>query len=83
VTTYLKEVPAGRQPSLKELCDSRDGVVEVGFASRKNYISLYILRTDVMRTHRYLLDILGVTLERAASALPGRRRSIARCWKEC
>ena len=40
---------------------ARDGVVEVGFASQKRYISLYILRTDVMRAHRYLLNIPGVT----------------------
>ena len=40
---------------------SRNGVVEVGFASQKNFISLYILRTDVMRSHRYMLNIPGVT----------------------
>ena len=43
-------------------CYSRDGVVEVGFASQKNFIALYILRTDVMNAHRYLLNIPGVTL---------------------
>ena len=31
---------------------SRDGEVEVGFASQKNFIALYILRTDVMNAHR-------------------------------
>ncbi len=41
---------------------SRDGVVEVGFASHKNFIALYILRSDVMRSHRYLFNIPGVTL---------------------
>ncbi len=40
---------------------SRDGVVEVGFASQKHFIALYILRTDVMRSYRYLLNIPGVT----------------------
>jgi len=40
---------------------SRNGVVEVGFASQRNFIGLYILRTDVMRSHRYLLNIPGVT----------------------
>jgi hypothetical protein len=30
---------------------SRNGVVEVGFASQRNFIALYILRTDVMRSH--------------------------------
>ncbi|MBK9927633.1 MAG: DUF1801 domain-containing protein [Anaerolineales bacterium] len=41
---------------------ARNGVVEVGFASQKNFIALYILRTDVMRSHRYLLNVPGVTL---------------------
>src|SRR5512133_216385 len=43
-------------------CYSRNGVVEVGFASQKHFIALYILRTDVMNSHRYLLNIPGVTL---------------------
>jgi uncharacterized protein YdhG (YjbR/CyaY superfamily) len=43
-------------------CYSRNGEVEVGFASQKHYIGLYILRTDVMRAHRYMLNIPGVTL---------------------
>ena len=47
-------------------CYSRNGVVEVGFASQKNYIGLYILRTDVMRSHRYLLNVPGVTLGKGA-----------------
>jgi len=33
-------------------CYARDGVVEVGFMSQKNYIALYILRTDVMKAHK-------------------------------
>lgn len=40
---------------------SRDGVVEVGFMSQKHFIGLYILRTDVMNAHKYLLKIKGVT----------------------
>ncbi len=40
---------------------SRNGVVEVGFASQKHFIGLYILRTDVLLSHRYLLNIPGVT----------------------
>lgn len=32
-------------------CYSRNGEVEVGFASQKNFIALYILRTDVMNAH--------------------------------
>jgi uncharacterized protein YdhG (YjbR/CyaY superfamily) len=31
---------------------SRDGTVEVAFASQKNNISLYILRTDVLNPYR-------------------------------
>ncbi|HEY3473141.1 MAG TPA: DUF1801 domain-containing protein, partial [Anaerolineales bacterium] len=33
-------------------CYSRKGEVEVGFASQKHFIGLYILRTDVMNAHR-------------------------------
>lgn len=33
-------------------CYSRDGVVEVAFASQKNYIALYIMRSDVLDAHR-------------------------------
>jgi hypothetical protein len=36
--------------------------VEVGFASQKNFIGLYILRTDVMNAHRDLLKAKGVSL---------------------
>ncbi|MBI5945762.1 MAG: DUF1801 domain-containing protein [Chloroflexi bacterium] len=43
-------------------CYSRNGVVEVGFASQKHFIGLYILRTDVMKTHKDLLKIKGVSL---------------------
>ena len=40
---------------------SRDGAaVEVAFASQKNYISLYILRTSVVRANAHLLDGLSV-----------------------
>ena len=41
---------------------TRNGEVEVAFASQKNYISLYILRTDVMNAHRDLLQRKGVSL---------------------
>ncbi len=43
-------------------CYSRNGVVEVGFASQKHFIGLYILRTDVMNTHKEMLKIKGVSL---------------------
>lgn len=41
---------------------SRNGVAEVGFASQKHFIGLYILRTDVMNAHREKLNIKGVSL---------------------
>jgi uncharacterized protein YdhG (YjbR/CyaY superfamily) len=41
-------------------CYARDGEVEVGFASQKNFIGLYILRTDVMKAHRHLLKGISV-----------------------
>jgi uncharacterized protein YdhG (YjbR/CyaY superfamily) len=43
-------------------CYSRDGEVEVGFASQKHFIALYILRTDVMNAHKDLLKGKGVSL---------------------
>ena len=44
-------------------CYSRDGTVEVGFLSQKHFIGLYTLRvrTDVMKTHKHLLKVKGVT----------------------
>lgn len=39
----------------------RNGVAEVGFASQKNYISFYILRTDVMKAHTEQLKLPGVS----------------------
>jgi len=39
---------------------SRDDEVEVAFASQKQYISLYILRTDVLNSHRARLPGLNV-----------------------
>ena len=39
---------------------TRVGVGEVGFANQKQYISLYILRTDVLNAHRERLGRLSV-----------------------
>jgi uncharacterized protein YdhG (YjbR/CyaY superfamily) len=39
---------------------SRNGAVEIGFANRRRYISLYVLRNDVMDAHRGLVDHLDV-----------------------
>ena len=38
----------------------KDGIIEVGFASQKNYISLYILKTDVVEQNRAALKGLSV-----------------------
>ena len=43
-------------------CYSRNGEIEVGFASQKNFIGLYFLRSDVMNAHRNLLKAKGVSL---------------------
>jgi uncharacterized protein YdhG (YjbR/CyaY superfamily) len=39
---------------------SRAGEVEVAFASQRQHISLYVLRTDVMAAHRARLDHLSI-----------------------
>ena len=41
---------------------TRNGEVEVAFASQKNYIALYILRSDVLNAFRDSLKIKGVSL---------------------
>jgi len=45
---------------------SRGGVAEVGFASQKHFIGLYILRTDVMNAHKHLLTGKGVSFGKGA-----------------
>ena len=45
---------------------SRNGEVEVGFASQKNFIGLYILRTDVMNAHKDQLKAKGVSFGKGA-----------------
>lgn len=39
---------------------ARDGVIEVAFASQKNYISLYILKQEVFDRHRPALQGLNL-----------------------
>ena len=39
---------------------SRDGVTEIAWASQKRYISLYVMRTDVLDAHRSQLAGLDV-----------------------
>jgi len=45
---------------------SRNGVVEVGFASQKHFIGLYILRTDVMNARKDQLNVKGVSFGKGA-----------------
>lgn len=45
---------------------SRGGEVEVGFASQKNFIGVYILRSDVMNAHKHLLTGKGVSFGKGA-----------------
>lgn len=49
---------------------SRNDAVEVAFASQKNFIALYILRTDVMKTHLDMLNIKGVTVGKGCIRYP-------------
>ena len=44
----------------------RNGEVEVGFASQKHFIGLYILRTDVMKAHRDRLKGKGISVGKGA-----------------
>jgi uncharacterized protein YdhG (YjbR/CyaY superfamily) len=53
---------------------SRDGEVEVGFASQKHFIGLYILRTDVMNAHRDQLKGKGVSIGKGAIRYSKRER---------
>jgi uncharacterized protein YdhG (YjbR/CyaY superfamily) len=39
---------------------SRDGTAEVAWASQKQYISLYVMRTDVLNAHREHLPGLNI-----------------------
>ena len=39
---------------------SRDGVTEITWASQKRYISLYVMRTDVLNAHRSQLAGVNV-----------------------
>jgi uncharacterized protein YdhG (YjbR/CyaY superfamily) len=43
-------------------CYKKNSVVEVAFASQKNFIALYILKKDVLDAHRNVLNIKGVSM---------------------
>ena len=44
----------------------RNGEVEVGFASQKHFIGVYILRMDVMNAHQDLLKGKGISVGKGA-----------------
>jgi uncharacterized protein YdhG (YjbR/CyaY superfamily) len=54
----LREICLATLPGFEESMQygmpsySRNGTVEVAFASQKNYISFYILKEDVLNKHR-------------------------------
>jgi hypothetical protein len=39
---------------------SRDGITEIAWASQKQYISLYVMRGDILDAHREQLAHLSV-----------------------
>jgi uncharacterized protein YdhG (YjbR/CyaY superfamily) len=51
----FEESMAYRMPSYR-----RDGEIELAFANQKQYVSLYVLRTDVVEAHRSRLGGLDV-----------------------
>ena len=53
---------------------SRNGGVEVGFASQKHFIALYILRTDVMNAHQDRLQCKGISVGKGAIRYSGPER---------
>ena len=43
-------------------CYKKNGIAEVGFASQKHFIALYILKKEVLDAHRENLKVKGVSL---------------------
>jgi uncharacterized protein YdhG (YjbR/CyaY superfamily) len=43
-------------------CYKKNDIVEVAFASQKNFIALYILKKDVLDVNRDVLNVKGVSL---------------------
>ena len=60
--SLCQEILIGYEESMryKLPCYSKDDAAEVGFASQKNYIALYILKEDVVNANRELLAGLNV-----------------------
>jgi uncharacterized protein YdhG (YjbR/CyaY superfamily) len=51
---------------------SRDGIAEVAWASQKRYLSLYVMRADVLDAHRERLAGLDAHRERLAGLDVGK-----------
>jgi uncharacterized protein YdhG (YjbR/CyaY superfamily) len=49
-------------------CYQRDGEAEIGFAAQKRYLSLYVLRADVLAAHRHRLQ--GYSIGRGCVRFP-------------
>lgn len=66
--TRLRELCRAELLDFEETMDyggpsyKRNGEVEVGFASQKNFVGLYILRTDVMNAHKDQLQGKGISI---------------------
>jgi uncharacterized protein YdhG (YjbR/CyaY superfamily) len=43
-------------------CYAKSKIPEVGFASQKHFIGLYILKTDVMEKYRSRLQVKGISI---------------------
>jgi uncharacterized protein YdhG (YjbR/CyaY superfamily) len=50
----------------------KNGVVEVGFASQKNYISLYLLKEAVINEHR--AELAGLSIGKGCIRYPKAER---------
>jgi uncharacterized protein YdhG (YjbR/CyaY superfamily) len=55
-------------------CYKRNGQVEVGFASQKNFLGLYILRTDVMSAYKEQLNGKGLSVGKGVIRYSGPER---------
>jgi uncharacterized protein YdhG (YjbR/CyaY superfamily) len=72
VLTRLRDLYRATLTGFEETMDyggpsyKRNGEVEAGFASQKNFIGVYILRTDVMAAHKDLLKVKDVSVGKGA-----------------
>ena len=70
--THLRDLCRALLSGFEESMDyggpgyKRNGEVDVGFASQKHFIGLYILRMDVMNAHKHLLKGKGISVGKGA-----------------